>query len=115
MKQKLVKIAKLLLLLLFVSYYFETTLFYHTHHFSWGEVTHSHLYNPFKGDPAQQTHTPEQCHTIDHLSSIILIVFSFVAVFFKAVLTDRIYLPVRHYVSHIHLLTPQLRAPPSYI
>ena len=32
-----------------MSYYFSTTLFYHTHHFQWGTVTHSHPYIPFEG------------------------------------------------------------------
>ena len=49
MKQGLVKIAKWLMVVLFMSYYFSTTLFYHTHHFQWGTVTHSHPYIPFEG------------------------------------------------------------------
>ncbi|MFQ9504756.1 MAG: hypothetical protein ACLR1G_13305 [Alistipes indistinctus] len=45
-EKKVLKIAKLLLVVLFVSYYCESSLFYHTHYFSWGVVTHSHPYLP---------------------------------------------------------------------
>ena len=72
MKQGLVKIAKWLMVVLFMSYYFSTTLFYHTHHFQWGTVTHSHPYIPFEGGMPSHSHTAEQCATIGLLSAIVL-------------------------------------------
>lgn len=73
MKKKVLKIAKLLLVVLFVSYYCESSLFYHTHYFSWGVVTHSHPYLPAGSGTPGHNHTPVQCDTIAQLSMLLFV------------------------------------------
>ena len=91
MKQGLVKIAKWLMVVLFMSYYFSTTLFYHTHHFQWGTVTHSHPYIPFEGGMPSHSHTAEQCATIGLLSAIVLWIAVAPALLFARTIVTPIY------------------------
>ncbi|MDR2774822.1 MAG: hypothetical protein LBC19_08785 [Tannerella sp.] len=112
MRQTMVKTGKWMLVVLFLIYYLSSTSFYHTHYFSWGTVTHSHIFFPFGDNPAaNHNHTPRQCVTIQLLSHILL-TFLTVAVLFMVAQVCRIYIPVRRYISHIHLITLPLRAPP---
>lgn len=105
------KTGKWMLVVLFLSYYLSATSFYHTHYFSWGTVTHSHMFFPF-GDNPTHNHTPRQCVTIQLLAHIILTIL-IVAVLFKVAQVCRIYIPVRPCVSHIRLISLPLRAPPA--
>jgi hypothetical protein len=115
MKQTLVKTGKLMLVTLFMSYYLSTVAFYHTHYFSWGTVTHSHLYFPFDKNSAQHTHTPIQCWLVDYLSSSVLIYLAVAAFSFTMLLIRRIYIPVRYYTPYSHVISAFLRAPPVSI
>ncbi len=114
MRQKLIKLAKLLLIVLFVSYYGGTTLFYHTHEFGWSKVTHSHPFFPVKDSPGH-SHTPDQCQAIDYLSSIILLVFIVSFLVFNAQILSRVYNHICLYISQRHVLYASLRAPPIII
>ena len=60
-------------MVLFVSYYCESSLFYHTHYFSWGVVTHSHPYLPAGSGTPGHNHTPVQCDTIAQLSMLLFV------------------------------------------
>lgn len=72
MKQKVVAILKFLLVLLFVVYYGEATLFVHTHHYKSYSITHSHPYMAdHNGQPLHQ-HTGNQLQVIDHLTCLLL-------------------------------------------
>lgn len=116
MKQKLIKIAKLLLVVLFISYYSSITLFYHTHYFSWGQVTHSHPYLPFEdSNTSHHSHTQGECQTIDMLSSVFIISLFFAILFFQSNLVTYIYSTVRRYVLHTNNTATHLRAPPAFI
>ena len=101
MKQGLVKIAKWLMVVLFMSYYFSTTLFYHTHHFEGGMPSHSH--------------TAEQCATIGLLSAIVLWIAVAPALLFARTIVTPIYVFFSRYVSHLRLPGILLRAPPVFI
>lgn len=114
MRQKLIKFAKLLLIVLFVSYYGGTTLFYHTHEFGWSKVTHSHPFFPVKDAPGH-SHTSNQCQAIDYLSSIVLLVLIVFHLIFKALIIARTYIQAYLFVSEQHLLHASLRAPPATI
>ena len=115
MKQGLVKIAKWLMVVLFMSYYFSTTLFYHTHHFQWGTVTHSHPYIPFEGGMPSHSHTAEQCATIGLLSAIVLWIAVAPALLFARTIVTPIYVFFSRYVSQLRLPGILLRAPPVFI
>ena len=115
MKRTLVNTGKWMLVILFLSYYISTTMFYHSHHFYWGMVTHSHPYFPFDKNPANHTHTPLQCQEIDFLSNIVLTCFIIAAFVFKSTLIERIYIPVRRYKSYSRQIFSPLRAPPVFI
>lgn len=112
MREKVLKIAKLLLVVLFVSYYCESSLFYHTHYFSWGVVTHSHPYLPAGSGTSGHTHTPVQCDTIAQLSMLLFVAgISLVSLFLPGVKVG-FRPPVRHGRESSSVPLPQLRAPP---
>ena len=115
MKRKLVNIGKGMLVVLFLSYYISTTMLYHTHHFYWGTVTHSHPYLPFDNNPANHTHTPIQCQTIGFLSHIVLACFMVAAFIFIPTQITRIYILTYRYKSYSRSIFSQLRAPPVFI
>ena len=96
MKKKVLKIAKLLLVVLFVSYYCESSLFYHTHYFSWGVVTHSHPYLPAGSGTPGHNHTPVQCDTIAQLSMLLFVAGISLVSFFVPGVEVRFRPPVRH-------------------
>ena len=95
MKKKVLKIAKLLLVVLFVSYYCESSLFYHTHYFSWGVVTHSHPYLPAGSGTPGHNHTPVQCDTIAQLSMLLFVAGISLVSFFVPGVEVRFRPPVR--------------------
>ena len=109
MKKKLRIILGLFLIVLYLGYYGETTLFVHTHYTPYGMITHSH---PFKS----AHHTIPAYITISILSYIVF--FSTMVPFFETFLckisTIKTYIllclhPI-HYSQHIFL-----RAPPIMI
>jgi hypothetical protein len=61
------RILGLLLLFLFIGYYGSTTLFLHTHHYLYGDVTHSH---PFSN--AAHEHSANQLENLNALSRVIV-------------------------------------------
>ncbi|MEG2605825.1 MAG: hypothetical protein RR980_01120 [Mucinivorans sp.] len=101
MKKKISKILKCLLIALFVSYYAESTLFFHTHTFAWGTVTHSHPYMP----SAAHSHTASECQTIQSLTTLLFIIagtafaallLHVVTLLYSAALHACVILPVEH-------------------
>jgi len=62
------KIVSLLLLALYVEYYAGTTLFFHSHIYANGAVTHSH---PFAS--ATHTHSAAAFQLIDSLTTILFV------------------------------------------
>jgi hypothetical protein len=103
-----------MLVVLFLSYYISATCFYHTHYYSWGTVTHSHFFFPFGDNALQHNHTQSQCQTIQLLSHIVLVFFTF-AVLHKITQIRRVFIPNHSYKSHTHLIATPLRAPPVWI
>ena len=104
-----------MLVMLFLSYYLSTTMFYHTHHFYWGTVTHSHPYLPFDKDTANHTHTPLQCQSISFLSNILLTVIVAAVVICKTIIVQKIYARVYSLKSRFQQIFSPLRAPPATI
>lgn len=76
MKNILNRVTGALLLLLFVGYYVSSTLFLHTHQTTNGVITHSHPYST----TTEHTHTAAEIQLIEHLSSIIFVVFCVVSI-----------------------------------
>lgn len=118
MKRILSQIGSTWMLLLFFSYYISTTSFYHTHHYTWGCVTHSHFY--FLVDTGGQSvpshqHTSAQIYTIAFLSYIIFTLFTAFPMLKKLETVRRIYSPVRRYYAFPHYIYLPLRAPPLSI
>ena len=115
MKHTLVNIGKWMLVILFLSYYISTTMFYHTHDFNWGTVTHSHPYLPSNSEAPSHTHTPVQCQTISFLSYLLL-TLSFVAAFFCNIgIVKKIYIRIYSCKSLFQPVFSPLRAPPVFI
>ena len=110
MNNRIVKILKLWLITLFVSYYCESTLFYHTHVFEWGIISHSHLVWP----NVQYNHTSGECQTIAQLTYILLITSALTVFLFFTELIKR--LTEKSTLCKIQLIVchNSLRAPPCY-
>ena len=94
-----------------MSYYISTTCFYHTHYFSWGQITHSHPYLPIKGQ-VKHTHTQEACQTIEHLSDILIVLIAATILLFKAKLIRSVSTPVCRIISYFKHTGTLLRGPP---
>jgi len=112
MKRQLVNIGKFMLLALFISSYISATAFYHTHHFSWGTVTHSHPYLPSDDNPSGHTHTQNEYLVITLLSTIVLTIPVTAFFLFRATLIQRVYTWTRRYESFTHPVFYFLRGPP---
>ena len=108
MKKKVLKIAKLLLVVLFVSYYCESSLFYHTHYFSYP-------YLPAGSGTPGHNHTPVQCDTIAQLSMLLFVAGISLVSFFVPGVEVRFRPPVRHGRESSSVPLPQLRAPPALV
>lgn len=111
MKSKTIKILKCLLVALLVSYYCESTLFFHKHTFEWGTITHSHPYLPNEG----HSHTATECQTIEALTNLIFVATSvtFCALVFSV--TIRFRTPGLHSIERQILENISGRAPPLSI
>jgi hypothetical protein len=115
MKPSLVKFGKWMLIVLFMGYYISITMFYHTHYFPWGTVTHSHPYMPTNSETSSHTHTQSQCLAISSLANLLLVVAVFAFFICKPDLVQKIYIRVRHYVSFFRYVFSPLRGPPIFI
>ena len=101
-----------MMMVLFMGYYISTTCFYHTHYFSWGQITHSHPYLPFDKGPLKHTHTQDACQTIDHLSNVLIVLFAAAILLFKAKLVRSVCSPVYRFISYFKYTGSPLRGPP---
>ena len=115
MSRELAKTGRWMLVILFLSYYISTTMFYHTHHFYWGTVTHSHPYFPFDKNSTNHTHTPAQCLTINILSALLLTFFVASAIICRTDVVKKIIIRVHSYKSLFQVVFSPLRAPPVFI
>ena len=115
MKRTLVKTAKWMLVMLFLSYYISSTMLYHTHDFEWGTVTHSHPYLPFDSDASNHSHTLVQCQAISFLSYLLLALTFVVAFFYAANSVKIIFIRIFSCKSLFQPLFSPLRAPPVFI
>ncbi|MDR1517622.1 MAG: hypothetical protein LBS52_05980 [Dysgonamonadaceae bacterium] len=109
----MVNTFKYLLVVIFLSYYLSATCFYHTHHFAWGTVTHSHLYFPFGDNPLNHTHTQTQCNIIALMSQFVSTGAVAALVLFVAAAVRIVYTTVYHYISYRVFTLSLLRAPPA--
>ena len=105
-KKKLLFFARIMLIVLYISYYGSTTLFIHTHQTPYGPITHSH---PFNG---HHNHTKAEYTTICFLSAIafcISLIFSldFIRLKFREMLVPEI---LKY--TCIQIIFHSLRAPP---
>ena len=112
MKRFLISAGKWLVMVLFMSYYISTTCFYHTHNFSWGQITHSHPYFPLDKGQIKHIHTQEACQTIDHLSNILIVLFAATILLFKANVTRSVYTPIYCFISYFKYIGSPFRGPP---
>jgi hypothetical protein len=103
-----------MLVVLFLSYYVSSTMFYHTHHFFWGTVTHSHPYFPANKDADNHSHTPAQCQTISLLTNLLLIAIVAAVFFCATTIVQRIYFRVHTFKSLFRPVFSPLRAPPVF-
>lgn len=69
------KILSVLTLTLFLAYYSGAIFFPHTHHYAWGNVTHSHPYMP----SSHHGHSTGSLHVIDNLSHAVFAILPFLA------------------------------------
>jgi hypothetical protein len=107
-KKRLLICAKLMLIVLYMSYYGGTTLFTHTHQTPFGPVTHSH---PF----SHHGHTTAEFETINLLSAIIFyitpaLIINFILLVFRNLLIQK----TKEYTYTTKRLS-SLRAPPAFI
>ena len=109
MRQRAIKILQFFLLILFISYYAENTLFVHTHQFSWGKVTHSHPYLP----SSSHSHSETECSTITLLNDILLLLPLAVAIVSSYRLIDTFYNSFISFVRKAELYLLSERSPPS--
>lgn len=112
MRKKIQTLFRILTVALFIGYYGSCTLFYHTHHFAWGVVVHSHPYLPGSGGMPDHPHTPSECQTIAQLSYLLLILTAPPALGCR-VSTVRFYFrSCRKRLTELFLVHQPLRAPP---
>lgn len=108
MNEKIMKILRYAVIAIFVSYYAESTLFFHSHTFEWGTVTHSHPYMP----GSAHSHSSSECETIHSLNNILFTIVAAVAVFVTVVECCTLYSrPLQSVTNHI-TVNCSLRAPP---
>jgi hypothetical protein len=69
------QIIGVLTLTLFLGYYSGAVFFPHTHHYTSGNITHSHPYIP----SSTHSHSSGSLHVIDHLSHAIVAIIPFLA------------------------------------
>lgn len=105
-------IKALLLLVLFVVYWSNITLFYHVHTVDNQVYVHSHFFFGSASNPTH-THTAQQFQLIAQLS--LLLTTAAVAIFFASLLPKRSFVfavPGREVFRVLSIRIPGLRAPP---
>gem|GEM_PF-891731 len=112
MKRLVINTGKWLIMVLFMSYYISTTCFYHTHYFSWGQITHSHPSFPFDKGAANHTHTQDACETIEHLSNILIVLAAAITLSLSTRLIQSGCSKVYRFISYFKNTGPLLRGPP---
>jgi hypothetical protein len=63
--------------MLFVVYYGSITLFIHSHHYSWGTITHSHFHKKSHHDTKDGGHTKQEIVYIDQISHFESVEYSY--------------------------------------
>ncbi|RPH33689.1 MAG: hypothetical protein EHM93_04300 [Bacteroidales bacterium] len=115
MRQFTKRIAKYLLLILFVGYWGSITLFPHSHIVNNFNVIHSHPYKTDQnGKPYSHKHTSEQFLLIDLLSYFVtgIIAFALVLEVFRSVQQTINVKAALLYIDFKYLSNLFLRAPP---
>lgn len=101
----------ILAVVLFLSYYGGSTLFNHTHHYDWGDVTHSHPYAP----SSSHTHSTASLFTISVLTTLLFIVGAAFALQGLFAFSHRfVEIAVKH-IAYSHGRYCSLRAPPALL
>ena len=108
------KIASFFLVVLFVSYYASANFFTHSHEFSWGAVTHSHIHTDSHHDTKSGGHTKHEITLIAQMSSCEYVDFlcDHVAKPTQLQLNDNKFVETAHWVESIYFQNLSLRAPP---
>ncbi len=111
--KKTAKIIRLLLVATYLFYFASTSLFIHTHIFSWGSVTHSHPYLPSdKG----HTHSQNEIDFIAYLSSSVPLVQSSVSAIGTFLLLLSVFVVLQQRITvGSRSSAVRLRAPPAVV
>ena len=105
------KILSFLLVALFISYYASTHFFYHTHHYTWGAIAHSHPYTS-----EMHTHSAGTLQLINSLTTLLFVggTAVFCTMLLRVSKVRFSALETRHDTS-LHIGSIQLRAPPAMV
>lgn len=109
MGQKAIKIVRHILVILFLSYYAGSTLFFHTHIFNGDTVSHSHPYWP----SGSHSHSEAQYEAITNLGNIVFTIVEAATLVVVAHIITLLYTPrlcstVRNVVDSFYLRGPPL-------
>lgn len=108
--KKIIHITKYLLPLIFIVFYFETTMFMHSHVIDNEVVFHSHPYSPSQG---QHTHNSAEMMTFAQMSIMASgTIFIFTALSTVMVSRAATIISKASFNSLKGAILPQLRAPP---
>lgn len=105
-------------LLVFVSFYSNVSFFQHSHIINGVTIVHSHIHSNHHSSSDDGGHTKAETTLISHLTNIELSDVNIFADEFKVILPSaKPFELISHIddVEAIHLISPSLRAPPSYI
>ena len=108
------KIVSVFLLALYVGYYASTHFFVHTHKFTFGTVSHSHLHTDSHHDTKSGGHTKQSITFIDQISHFEYLDFSCNYVFTSQQFQthQQKFIETVHWITSIYLQNLSLRAPP---
>lgn len=111
--KKAAKIARLLLVATYLFYFASTSLFIHTHIFSWGRVTHSHPYLPSDKGHA---HSQSEIDFIAYLSSSVPLAQSLVSAMGAFLLLLSVFVVSQQRIAvGVRFSAVRLRAPPAVV
>jgi len=111
-------VVKYFLTLLFVTYYFSASLFFHSHVINGKEIVHSHFYwgtNNANGEPIEHSHTQDELFTLQIISQFVTTVVA-VGLFLRMTqfLLNEFLIPLRESFFEITpVFSYSLRGPPS--
>ena len=106
--------------MLFLGYYLNITLFYHSHIINGIEVTHSHFYwkhSESQNNPIKHSHTKDQLFTIQIISHVLLTTIAG-CLFLEAIQIAfrKLVIYIKEYLRETYTSYGySLRGPPSYI